>query len=157
MARPLVSQYLNMLGILLSGTLSLIQNYVRGHMPFLGFKIYIFPNSDQLGEVLEGNNKHQFVTVIFDRSQKLKAYFLLSHGGLNVYRDLLPSLSILTKQFPSFSTHLLYRFTSEFYLAMLKLFQECLDHIMPKPQAFFTKAYVPLECKPRELARNAQE
>ncbi|KAF7807441.1 uncharacterized protein G2W53_039602 [Senna tora] len=27
---------------------------------------------------------------------------------------------------------------------------ECLDHIMPRPQAFFTKAYVPLECKLHE-------
>ncbi|KAF7839472.1 uncharacterized protein G2W53_007954 [Senna tora] len=86
MARPLISQYLSMLGILLSGSLSLIQNSVRvvvedmdiygerdllsshgvelssnrkGHVPFLCFEIYIFSHSDQLGEVLKGNDKHQ--------------------------------------------------------------------------------------------------
>ncbi|KAF7827089.1 uncharacterized protein G2W53_018253 [Senna tora] len=26
--------------------------------------------------------------------------------------------------------------------------RECLNHNVPRPQAFFTKAYVPLECKP---------
>ncbi|KAF7802102.1 uncharacterized protein G2W53_041213 [Senna tora] len=33
---------------------------------------------------------------------------------------------------------------------IVETLKECLDHIVPRPQAFFTKAYVPLECKPCE-------
>ncbi|KAF7844014.1 uncharacterized protein G2W53_000919 [Senna tora] len=183
MARPLISQYLSMLDILLSSTLSLVHDPVRGIQVrlkwvnddarggrygtskekgeiFVGtrgttdkvdvFRVVMSTGYYQLGEVLEGNDKHQVVTRVFEKSQKIMAYFLLSHGGLNVYCDLLPSLSILVKRFPNFSTHLLYRFASEFYLLKLKLFQECLDYIVPRPQAFFNKAYVPLECKLRE-------
>ncbi|KAF7814882.1 uncharacterized protein G2W53_028851 [Senna tora] len=59
-----------------------------------GFKIYIFPHSDQLGEVLKGNDKHQ---------------------------------------------------------------AEFMDHNMRRPQAFFTKAYVPVECIPREAEMEMRE
>ncbi|KAF7802288.1 zinc finger BED domain-containing protein RICESLEEPER 2-like [Senna tora] len=34
---------------------------------------------------------------------------------------------------------------------------ECFDHIVPRPQAFFTKAYVPMECKPHEAEMEMRE
>ncbi|KAF7812016.1 uncharacterized protein G2W53_032992 [Senna tora] len=133
MARPLISQYLSMLGTLLSGTLSLIHNFVRGtlkssmafwcsgsgwryvtskekgkvigdllsshgvelssnkrgHVPFLCFKIYIFPHSEQLGEVLEGNDKHQVIARIHERSQEITTYLLhiLSCYAYNYFKN----------------------------------------------------------------------
>ncbi|KAF7826910.1 uncharacterized protein G2W53_018074 [Senna tora] len=127
MARPLISQYHSMLDILLSGDLSLVHNSVRGIQVTLRW--------------VNGNARGGRYG-----ASKEKGEILWACKG--------PRTRMMCLDF---STHLLYRFTSEFYLAMHKLFHECLDHILPRPQALFTKAYVPLECKPHEAEMEMRE
>ncbi|KAF7821300.1 uncharacterized protein G2W53_026755 [Senna tora] len=130
-----------MLDILLSGTLSLGHNSVTGIQA--GLRLV---NGGACGKrygTFMGEGK-----VFAGKADVFRVMGI--DWWLNIYRGLLPYPSILAKRFPDFSAHILHRFTSEFHLVMLKLFQEFLDHILPRPQAFFTKAEVPLECEPGE-------